>query len=254
MVLDMIKDHRMYIHLTDLSAADCLAPILKYQRQSSANSSSRLSVETSHHYLSLMSEEIGKGKTEFKCSPPIRNNNNRNRLWEAMKQYEIFNVSSSHLPSTIAAKCLIGGRNRGNFFEAANGISSLQFALPIFWTNCQRNNMTVYDLNRFLSYHPAKLCGLDQNKGRIQVGYDADFTIWDPEEEWTITKEEILFKNKICPYIGKVLKGRVYATVLRGFHVYDANDPVFDSPIGNCLMRKPTKRSERTIRFAAGDC
>lgn len=238
----------MKIHLTDLSSAENLTMIQKYRNTATPKMSS-LSFETSNHYLALMSEEIGNGKTEFKCSPPIRNNNNRNSLWDAMKSYEVFNVSSSHLPSSIKSKCLIGGRNRGNFIEAANGISSLQFTLPVFWTNCQANNMTILDVNRFLSYHPAKLCGLDKNKGRIQVGYDADFCIWDPDEEWTVTKDETLFKNKICPYYGKVLKGRVYATVIRGYFIYDINNPRFDDPVGNVLLKKPVRRSERTIAF-----
>lgn len=247
-VLDLIKHHKMKIHLTDLSSAESLSMIQKYRNTATSKMSS-LSIETSNHYLALTSEEIANGKTEFKCSPPIRNNNNRNNLWDAMKNYEVYNVSSSHLPCSIKSKCLIGGKNRGNFIEAANGISSLQFTLPIFWTNCQKNNMTIHDVHRFLSCHPANLCGLDKNKGRIQVGYDADFCIWDPDEEWTVTKEETLFKNKICPYYGKVLRGRVYATVIRGYFIYDLNNPRFDEPLGNVLLRKPARRSERAITF-----
>jgi allantoinase len=222
--------------------------IQNYQNTMTPKMSS-LSCETSHHYLALMAEEIGSGKTEFKCSPPIRCNNNRVKLWEAVKNYEIFNVSSSHLPSSIKTKCLIGGRNRGNFLEAANGISSLQFGLPIFWTHCQKHHMTIHDVHRFLCHHPAKLCGLDQNKGKIEIGYDADFCIWDPDEEWMVNKEETQFKNKICPYFGKTFKGRVYATVVRGYFVYDVNNPRFDEPIGNVLLKKPIRRCERAIRF-----
>lgn len=208
MVIDLIKQHRMKIHLTDISAAECLPMIQKY-KNSMTSKMSTLSFETSHHYLSLASEEAGNGKTEFKCSPPIRHKSNQDILWESLKNYEVFNVSSSHLPSSIASKCLIGGKNRGNFIEASSGISSLQFGLPVFWTSAQKHDLTLHDVNRFMSLHPAKLCGLDQNKGKIQIGFDADFVIWDPDEEWTVTKEETLFKNKICPYYGMRLKGRM---------------------------------------------
>lgn len=247
-VLDLIKHHKMKIHLTDVSSVDSLPMIEKYKSLLTTKMSS-LSFETSHHYLAISSEEIGIGKTEFKCSPPIRNNNNRIGLWEAMKSYEVFNVSSSHMPSTIKSKCLIGGKNRGNFIDAANGISSLQFGLSVFWTKCQKNHMTLIDVNRFLSYHPAKLCGLDKNKGRIEVGYDADFCIWDPDEEWTVTKNDFLFKTKLCPYLGLSLKGRVYATVVRGFFVFDVNNPKFDEPVGNVLLKKPLRSAERSIAF-----
>lgn len=242
----------MKIHLTDISSAESVPLIQKY-KNSMTSKMSTLSYETSHHYLALSAEDVGNGKTEFKCSPPIRNNSNRNRLWENVKNYEVFSVSSSHLPSSIKSKCLVGGRNRGNFEEASSGISSLQFSLPVFWTNCLKHNMTICDVHRFLSYYPAKLCGFEQNKGKIQAGYDADFCIWDPDEEWTVTKEETLFKNKICPYYGMTLRGRVYATVMRGYFVFDVNNPYFDEPMGNVLLKKPMRRSERAITFQDDD-
>lgn len=254
MIIDLIKQHKMKIHLTDLSSSECL-PIIQKYRNLRTEKQSPLTVETSHHYLALSSDEIGNGKTEFKCCPPIRNEKNRSKLWDAMRSYEIFNISSSHLPSSIKTKCLIGGKNRGNFIEAANGISSLQFGLPVFWTECKKNNMTIYDVHRYMSSYPAKLCGLDKNKGRLKVGYDADFCIWEPEEEWTITKDEAFFKNKISPYFGKVVCGRVHTTVVRGYFVYDANHPNvnFDEPVGNVVLKKSVKRSERAIIFAADE-
>lgn len=250
MILDLIKEHKMNVHLTDLSTAECLPLIQKYRNQKTPKQST-LSVETSLHYLSLASEDIENGKTEYKCSPPIRNGKNKNQLWDSMKLYNFFNISSSHLPSSIKTKCLIGGRNRGNFIEAANGISSLQFGLPIFWTECRKYRMSIHDVHQFMSCHPAKLCGMDKNKGKIKPGYDADFCIWDPDEEWTITKEAALFKNKISPYFGKTVRGRVYATVVRGYFVYDANRPNYsDEAIGTVVLKRPMKRSERAIQFA----
>lgn len=239
----------MKVHVTDISSYDSMLLIQKYRNQKTPKQSS-LSAETSHHYLSLSSEEIGNGKTEFKCMPPIRNSKNKRGLWDLMKAYEFNNVSSSHMPSSIGTKCLIGGKNRGNFIEAANGIASLQFGLSIFWTECLKNNMSIHDVHKFLSQQPAKLCGMVGNKGKLKVGYDADLCIWSPEEEWTITKEEALFKNKISPYFGRVVKGRVYATAVRGMFVYDSNHPNLPSEsLGTVILKKPTKLSERAITF-----
>lgn len=249
MIIDLIKQHKMKIHLTDISSFENMSLVQKYRAQKTKKQST-LTVETSHHYLSLSAEEIGNGKTEFKCMPPIRNSKNKRGLWDLMKAYEFNNVSSSHMPSSIGAKCLIGGRNRGNFIEASNGIASLQFGLSIFWTECLKNNLSIHDLHRFMSENPAKLCGLDGNKGKLKVGYDADFCIWNPEEEWTITKEEALFKNKISPYFGRVVKGRVHGTAVRGMFVYDTNYPSLpDLMVGNVILKKPMKRSERAITF-----
>jgi allantoinase len=135
------------------------------------------------------------------------------------------------------------------FYFFLQGISSLQYSLPIFWTECQKHQMSIHDVHRYMSEYPAKLCALDGNKGKLAVGYDADFCIWDPEEEWTITKEGALFKNKISPYFGRKVKGRIYATVVRGYFVFDVNNQNFDEPIGTVILKKPVKRSERAIRF-----
>lgn len=97
-----------------------------------------------------------------------------------------------------------------------SGISSLQFGLPIFWTNCEPYGLNFYDINRLLSLNPAKLLNLDKNKGKIEIGYDADFCVWDPDAKFTITKDDIFYKNKICPYIGRTVKGKVQATIVRG--------------------------------------
>jgi allantoinase len=250
MIIALIKQHKTKTHITDVSQYESMQLIQKYRNQKTPKQSS-LSVETSHHYLSLSSEEIGKGSTEFKCSPPIRNLKNKRGLWDFVKAYEFNNVSGSHLPSSISKKCLIGGKNRGNFIEATNGISgSLQFGLSIFWTECLKNNMSIHDVHRFLSQKPAKLVGMEGNKGKLKIGYDADLCIWDPDEEWTITKEEALFKHKISPYFGRVVKGRVYATAVRGMFVYDSNHPCLPSEsLGTVILKKPMKHSERAIIF-----
>lgn len=249
MILDLVKNHNMKVHLTDLSCAEVFPLIRKYQN-SMTSKMTKISYETSYNFLSLNSEDIGRGKTEFKCLPPIRSLANQRSLWDSMKNYEFFNVSSCHMPSSMKSKCLIGGKNRGNFIDASNGIASLQFGLPIFWTNCQKHEMTLFDVNRFMSHYPAKLCGLDKNKGKIQIGYDADFCIWDPDEEFTVEQSTTVFKNKISPYFGQKLKGRVYATCVRGWFVYDANNPnTKHEAVGNVLLRKQITRAQRSVIF-----
>lgn len=247
MILDLVKNHKMRIHLSDLSCAEVFPLIRKYQNSMTAKMS-KISYETSYNFLSLNSEDIGRGKTEYKCLPPIRSLANQRVLWDSMKNYEFFNVSSCHMPVSMKSKCLLGGKNRGNFIEASNGIASLQFGLPIFWTNCQKHEMTIFDVNRFMSHHPAKLCGLDKNKGKIQIGYDADFCIWDPDEEFTVEQDSTQFKNKVSPYFGQKLRGRVYATCVRGWFVYDANNPkTKHDAMGNVMLRKPICRSQRVV-------
>jgi allantoinase len=234
-----------------MSSAESLPAIQKFRCDKKKGKN--LTIETSHHYLNFMSEEIGDCRTEFKTSPPIRNSGNKRKLWEAIKSYEIDMVSSNHTPSTTGSKCLIYGKNRGNFLGAVDGIASIQFGLPAFWTNCESNGLNLYDVNRFLSLNPAKFLGFEKNKGSIAVGMDADFCIWDPAEEFEVTKDDILFMNKISPYIGKKLKGKVHATVVRGYIVYEAKNPTFDKPVGDILLKRNVRREKKRIQFSDFD-
>lgn len=126
-------------------------------------------METCHHYLSLAAEDIPDAHTEFKCCPPIREKSNQDILWEALLNKDIDLIVSDHSPATPGVKCLTYGKTRGDFIKAAGGISSLQFGLPLFWTNCLQHGLQMKDVYRLMCANPAKLCGLDNQKGKIQV-------------------------------------------------------------------------------------
>lgn len=95
----------------------------------------QLSVETCHHYLSLCAEDVPDAQTEFKCSPPIRDQANRERLWQGILDGDINLVVSDHSPSTAAVKLLNYGKNRGDFLKAWGGISSVQFGKIVIGFN-----------------------------------------------------------------------------------------------------------------------
>lgn len=209
----------------------------------------KLTVETCHHYLALNSENIPDASTEYKCAPPIRNEENRSQLWKAICNGDINLIVSDHSPSTPGVKMLTYGKNRGDFIKAWGGISSVQFGLSLFWTNCQPYNLTIKDLVRLLCYEPAKLCGIDKQKSRIAEGYDADFCVWDPDSEFTVTPDIIHFQNKANPYMGRKLKGLVHATILRGHVIYRDNEKFKNQPLGNLLMKKCDTKKVVNVTF-----
>lgn len=112
----------------------------------------------------------------------------------------------------------------------------IPIGLSLFWTNCQKYGLEVKDVVRLMCTAPGELCGLLGQKGRIAVGYDADFCVWDPEAEFTVTTDIIQFQNKANPYMGKKLRGLVHSTFVRGHHVFQDTEG-FDEPIGE-LLRK----------------
>ena len=131
-------------------------------------------------------------------------------------------VVTDHSPSTVDLKC----SGSGDFMRAWGGISSLQLGLSAVWTEASQRGFSLVDLSRLLSAAPAKLVGLEGRKGRIAPGYDADLVFFDPEGTFSVAAAELEHKNKITPYEGRTLKGKVARTILRGETIYRADEPL----------------------------
>lgn len=200
------------VHIVHHSSSDVL-PLLK----SAKDKGLPLTVETCPHYLTFAAEEIPDGATYFKCCPPVRERENRERLWEALIEGVIDMVVSDHSPCTANLKLM----DEGDFLEAWGGIAALQFSLPVMWTQIKKRGFGFLELTGWMSAAPAKLAGLDKSKGHLAVGYDADIVIWHPEKEFKIVPEMIHFKNKLTPYLGMNLYGVVETTFVRGRKIYD---------------------------------
>ncbi|KAM8875466.1 allantoinase, mitochondrial isoform 1-T2 [Spinachia spinachia] len=221
--------YQVRCHIVHLSSAKPLE-LIQEARQAGAP----LTVETTHHYLSLCAENIPAGATQFKCCPPIRGSVNQEQLWSALKAGQIDMVVSDHSPCTPDLKKL----DNGDFTEAWGGISSLQFGLPLFWSSASKRGFQLSDVVRLLSQQTARLSSLDNRKGSLTPGYDADLVIWEPEKEFVIEEASIHHKNKLTPYLGLTLQGVVCATIVRGQLVY-RKDSFCPEPLGKHLLIPP---------------
>lgn len=217
-------------HIVHLATKDALPMI-----ETAQGKGLPLSVETCFHYLSLKAEEIPDGNTQFKCCPPIRSNDNRLKLWDALRRGTITSVVSDHSPCTPELK----GLERGDFMAAWGGITSVGFGLPILWTTGREIYGDEFKLSEIAKYcceATAKQIGLSHKKGSIKTGMDADFAIFDDEMEFTISNSKTYFKNKLTAFDGKVLKGKVVETVLRGNSIYAYGKGVSNVPMGQLIL------------------
>ncbi|PPR07399.1 hypothetical protein CVT26_013715 [Gymnopilus dilepis] len=213
LIIDLLKRHpKLRCHIVHLSAASAL-PIIRQAR----NEGLPLTVETCFHYLCLDAEDIPAGHTEFKCCPPVRESSNRDQLWEALKEGLIDCVVSDHSPCVIPLKRL----EEGNFMEAWGGISALGFGLSLLWTEGSRRHVSLRQIVDLMSSRTAHHAGLGYLKGQLKVGYDGDFILWDPDAEFQVSNDLLKYKNKISPYTGMKLRGRVLRTYLRGRLAFD---------------------------------
>ncbi|KAK7069152.1 hypothetical protein SK128_007993 [Halocaridina rubra] len=204
--------YKVRCHIVHLSASKALPMIRGAQIRGVP-----LSVETCHHYLTLNSSEIPDRATQYKCCPPIREETNQELLWNAVQDGTIQQVVSDHSPCTPDLKL----PGKMDFMEAWGGIASVQFGLSLFWTAASKRGFTLQDVVKLLCVGPASQASLQQSKAALDIGYDADFVIWDTEESFTVEESMIHHKNKVTPYIGKILTGKVHKTVLREKCVFD---------------------------------
>ncbi len=214
-MINLCRETGAHVHIVHLSSAEAL-PEIKNARQEGLP----LTVETAPHYLFFSSEEINDKNTLLKCAPPIREKENNEKLWDALKEGVIDFIASDHSPSPPHLKEI----ESGNFDKAWGGIAGLQFSLSAVWKASRSRNVTLKEFCKWMCENPAHFLKLGSSKGKIKKGYDADIVIWNPENEISIDKNNIYHRHKITPYGGLTLKGEVVQTIVNGKIVYEKNN------------------------------
>jgi allantoinase len=209
----------LQLHIVHLSAIEAI-PLLRKARADGV----KITAETCFHYLALAAEGIKKGDTRHKCCPPIRSQSNQDGLWEELLQDTadgvIKTVVSDHSPCTPEIKLLPahlapnkkavvaskkeqgldtvsgessesemeGPEEKGDFFSAWGGISSVGLGLPILWTEGTKRNpkFSVEEIVRWCCKNTAVQVGLEKSKGDLGVGFDADIVVFDDEAEFLV--------------------------------------------------------------------
>lgn len=207
LMLSLCREYGFRLHIVHLATARALEE-LKAARQEGL----QVTVETCPHYLHFEAEKIADGATPWKCAPPIREHENRERLWQGLRDGVIDFVVTDHSPCPPAMK----RSGDGNFRDAWGGIASLSIALPVMWTEATQRGFNLSDIARWMSEKPAQLAGCNTRKGRLAEGYDADFVVLDSEAEFTVRENRLHHRHPISPYLGEKLQGVVKRTYLRG--------------------------------------
>lgn len=190
-----------------------------------------VTAETCTHYLYFTTDELDAIGPVVKSSPPIRDQEAQNGLWEQVINGDIDFVTSDHSPCTPDLK------DHDNIFDAWGGISGLQNNVDIlFDEGVQKRGMSLERFAEIIAGRPADLYELD-GKGHISVGYDADFVLIEPESSYTLEAEDLEYRNKISPYIGKDIGAQVAKTILRGKVVYSQDKGVSEDYVGEFIKK-----------------
>ena len=226
LLIRLAEQYRAKIHVVHLSSATAIPKIREAKRRGV-----NITVETCPHYLTINAEEVPDGATAYKCAPPIRDSANQRELWAALQENTIDFIASDHSPAPAEMKCC----ETGDFMRAWGGIASLQLTLPLVWTSARKRGIGIEHLTDWLCRRPVKLAALPR-KGEIREGCDADLVIWNPEDPFEVSSQQLLFRHKLTPYTGRELFGVVQATYLRGEQIY-CGGKITGPPKGRVLRR-----------------
>ena len=192
-----------------------------------------VTVETCPHYLVFSEEDMDRIGGRLRINPPVRSRGESDRLWEKLHRGEIDCVSSDHAPWPAEEK------DHASIFDNLSGAPGVETLLPmLFSEGVVKERISISTLARVLMENPAKIFGLFPQKGILEIGSDADVTIFDPNEKWTVRAEQLYSRAGWTPYEGMELTGRVKSTIVRGEVVYDHGNILVERGYGKFITPK----------------
>ena len=165
------------------------------------------------HHLTLNELDVGDYRTFFKLTPPLRSEDDRLAIVEAVASGLIDVIGSFHTPADEESKRL-------PFEDAASGAVALQTLLPAAMRLIHAGHMDLPTLWRALSLNPARRLGLPQ--GRMAVGAPADLVLFDPDAPFLLDRFTLQSKSKNTPFDGARMEGKVLRTFVAGTEVFSA--------------------------------
>ena len=197
------------LHIVHVSSARGISLITE-AKQRGVN----VSCETCPHYLYFNEADISELGAVAKCAPPLRPEAERLKLLQMVLNGEVDMIASDHSPSSPDLK------RSDNFFEVWGGVAGVQSSLAVLLGFYDDPGLSLEAISRLTAVHPAERFNL-KDKGKLELGYHADFSLVDLKDSFTLRADEVYTRHKLSPYLGKRFKGRVKQTFLRGHCIYD---------------------------------
>lgn len=216
------------IHICHVSHPDVAEKIQQAQKEGLP-----VTAETCTHYLIFSEEDFLRDGMFLKCAPPLREINAIDRLWDYVLNGTLSCIASDHSPCTLSEK-----REENGAFMAWGGISGLQSTMQILFEHAvNRRGLCPSLLAARLAEGASRIFGLYGRKGAIEVGFDADYVIFDPEKKWEINPESLYYLNRFSAFSGQKGKGLPSATLVRGQIVYMDGEQKADFGYGELVKR-----------------
>ncbi len=187
-----------------------------------------VSCETCPHYLLLTEEDVEQIGALAKCAPPIRDRQEQDALWQHLQDGSLSIISSDHSPAPASMK------TDANFFAVWGGISCCQSTLSLMLSEgYHKRKLPLQLIAAVTGASVAQRFRLPQ-KGKLVPGAEADFALVDLQQAYELSADQLLYRHKHSPYVGRTLQARVVQTFLRGTLIYD-HGRIVSEPNGRLL-------------------
>jgi len=223
-VVNLARKHNRRVHILHITTSE--------EMDFLSNNKDVASVELLANHLTLHApdcyERLG---TLAQQNPPIREKKHQDALWVALNNKIVDIIASDHAPHTLEEKSSV-------YPKSPSGTPGVQTLVPIMLNHVNNNKLSLSRLVSLWSYGPERVHKIF-SKGRIQEGYDADFTIVDMNKEMIIQNSQQKSRSQWSPYDGMKVKGWPTHTIIRGNCVM-RNDEIIGKPSGEMIKFKET--------------
>jgi dihydroorotase len=197
-----------HIHLAHLSSRHSVKALREGKREGI-----RCTGEVTPHHLLLTEFDVKDLHTNFKMAPPLRFEDDRKALIEALNDGTIEAIATDHAPHSVREKGV-------EFSQAANGVIGLETAFSACMKLVSKGELKYHRLIEAMTSGPADIMNF-KDRGRLREGLLADFAVIDPKRTWTVAPESFFSKSRNCPFNGWQMEGQVLKTFVGGRLVYD---------------------------------
>lgn len=206
----LAKETGVQLHLCHCSTADSVRMVAEAKKDGLP-----VTAEVCPHHFIMTTHDITEDDGNFKMNPPLRSKADVEALREGLKNNIMDVIATDHAPHAEQEK-------DRSMKDAAFGIVGLETSAALTYTELVETGvLTPMQMAEKMSYNPAKILGLSEEKGSISEGKIADIVIFDPSKEYEIDKHTFFSKGKNTPFHGRKVKGEVRCTIVDGVPAYE---------------------------------